>query len=276
MNWQDKAKTQVYRKLNRPGLRFLLAGMATVQASYKTRKPCRITYDGAWIQEFPNGTLVEPSLRLRVLPEIERTMRDMFMYQYLPAPGDIVVDIGAGSGWETLSFARLVGEFGQVIAVEAHPATFACLNEMCRRNRLRNVSTVHCAITGTDEAAWIGDSDHHTANSVFGATAGILVLGLTLDSLFRAFRLPRVDLLKINIEGAERPALNGMTRMIHQTRNVCIACHDFRAEAGDPEEMRTRCDVIRFLERNGFDVVLRTLESRPWIRDCVYGVNRNL
>jgi hypothetical protein len=76
MKWHDRVKTQVYRILNRPGLRFLLSSLATIQASLKVGKYCRITYDGAWIQKFPNGTL-----RLRVLPEIERTMRDMFMYQ---------------------------------------------------------------------------------------------------------------------------------------------------------------------------------------------------
>jgi FkbM family methyltransferase len=271
--WKEKARSTVYGALNRPGFRFLLSAWTSVHSTVNVGELCWVHYEGAWIQRFPTGTLVEPSLRLRVLPEIERTMRDCFMHQYLPRIGDVIVDIGAGSGWQTLVFSHLVGDSGRVIAVEAHPYTFHCLNEMCRRNKLRNVSTLHCAITATDGAVSITDSEHHTSNCTLEVKSGISVLGLTLDTLVRIFRLPRVDFLRMNIEGAEGPALSGMMDMIRRTRYVCIACHDFRADAGDSDQMRTKAEVLSFLKRNDFDITTRSSDPRPWVRDCVYGRN---
>lgn len=275
LKWKERARAQIYRILNRRGFRSILATSAAIQASIRVRGICSVSYDGAWIQKFPTGILVEPSLRLTILPEIEKTMQDTFMHQYQPRAGDIVVDIGAGPGWEALCFSRMVGESGRVIAVEAHPRIFACLDEMCRRNKLRNVTAVNCAITAGQGSVLIGDEDHYMSNSILNAGSGISVLGLTLDTLFRSFSLPRVDLLAMNIEGAERLALGGMTEVIRHTRYVAIGCHDFRADLGDPEEMRTKSDVISFLEKNGFELVLRSSDPIACLRDCVYGLNRN-
>src|SRR6516165_8867283 len=86
----------------------------------------------------------------------------------------------------------------------------------------------------------------------------------------------RVDLLKMNIEGAERLALSGMGEMVQKTRNVCISCHDFLANGGGPNEMRTKADVIDFLKQNGFLVSLRESDGRCNVRDYVYGQNEKL
>ena len=41
-----------------------------------------------------------------------------------PQPGDIVLDVGAGTGTEALPLSQLVGDKGKVVSIEAHPATF--------------------------------------------------------------------------------------------------------------------------------------------------------
>ena len=87
--------------------------------------------------------------------------------------------------------------------------------------------------------------------------------------------LSRVDFLKMNIEGAERFALSGMGEMLRKTKNVCIACHDFLADEGGPDELRTKADVIAFLKQNGFVVSLRESEG-DFLRNYVYGLNEKL
>ena len=100
--------------------------------------------------------------------------------------------------------------------------------------------------------------------------------GTTLDNIFGSLALSRVDYLKMNIEGAEGPALSGMRELVQHTRNVCISCHDFLADTGGPNELRTKANVVHFLKENGFAVSLRESDVRSNVRDFVYGVNQKL
>jgi FkbM family methyltransferase len=271
----NKLKHSVYKVLNRPGFRSILAALATVAATVRARKLCTVSYDGEWVQRFPSCTLVEPRLTLWTPRELEKLFFDLWMHQYLPKEGDTIVDVGAGTGWETLFFSRSAGVSGRVISIEAHPKTFRCLTKMCKENGLENVTLIQAAIADREGEVQLSDSDEHEANSIVGVAAGIRVAATTLDSIFRSLGLSRVDFLKMNIEGAERFALLGMGEMAQKTKNVCISCHDFLAEDGGSNELRTKTDVINFLGAKGFAVSLRESEGR-WIRDFVYGTNERL
>lgn len=52
------------------------------------------------------------------------------------------------------------------------------------------------------------DSEHH-ANSMLKTGGGVEVPANTLDALMAELGTDQVDLLKMNIEGAERPAMAG-------------------------------------------------------------------
>jgi len=273
---RNKLKHSLYKLLNRPGLRSVLAALATISATVRVGKLCKVSYEGEWVQRFPSCTLVEPRLSLWTPKQIERATFDYWMYQYLPREGDTIVDVGAGTGWETLFFSRRVGMSGRVISIEAHPRTFHCLSKMCEKNRLENVTLVQAAVVDQELEVQISDSDEHEANSTIKVGSGIRVPGTTLDYIFRSLGLSRVDLLKMNIEGAERLALSGMGEMAQKTKYVCISCHDFLANEGGPNQLRTKADVIRFLKQNGFAVLLRESDGRCTVRDYVYGLNERL
>ena len=57
-------------------------------------------------------------------------------------PGEVVADIGAGSGYFTVRFARAVGDAGRVYAVDVSPDMIRHLNRRLRDAGIRNVSTV--------------------------------------------------------------------------------------------------------------------------------------
>jgi FkbM family methyltransferase len=192
--------------------------------------------------------------------------------------GDVVVDVGAGIGEETVYYSRLVGSSGCVVAIEAQPHTFVCLEKTIKRNGLTNVTAVNCAITGSTQEVFVtDDTDRHLWNTIIGGDkAGVSIPGRTLDSVLGELQIDQVDFLKMNIEGAEEPALAGMTQTVAKTRFATIACHDFIADGGGPESMRTRAAVHRFLEAHGFDIVRRDADLRPWVCDHLYGANRRL
>src|SRR2546430_1467393 len=99
---RNKLKHSLYGLLNRPGLRSILTVLATIYATVKVGKLCKVSYEGEWVQRFPSCTLVEPRLTLWSPEEIEKAAFDYWMYQYVPNDGDTIVDVGAGTGWETL------------------------------------------------------------------------------------------------------------------------------------------------------------------------------
>ncbi len=264
----------MYESLNHRGFRFILAVAGTAYTTLRARKFCRVHYEDAWVHNFPNAVLVEPEILLPLHSELENISADAWTYRYKPGEGDIVLDVGAGTGWDTLYFSRLVGVSGKVISIEAHPRTFSCLRRMCLLNQLENVALLNLAVTAMESDVFISDRIAHQANTIMDEDKGIRVRGRDLDSIVSALALPRIDLLKVNIEGAERLAIAGMSETIRKTRYVCISCHDFLADQGEGDQLRTKTEVSSFLEQCGFEIETRASDGRPYVRDIVYGHNR--
>jgi FkbM family methyltransferase len=235
----------------------------------------RIFPDGeVWIHQTDFGYFAYPHPYIRLdLREFEETTRRNFFWGYTPKSGDVVLDIGAGVGEETMTFSKAVGSRGKVVCIEAHPKTHACLEALVRYNRLANVITIQQAVTEPSQAdATIDDSDHYLSNRL--GSSGIRVSATTVDAISRQLGLGRVNFLKMNIEGAERFAIRGMTETLQQTETLCVCCHDFLAKENGDESYRTKSVIRDFLQRNGLKVVERSEVGSPaYISDQIWAFN---
>ena len=200
---------------------------------------------------------------------------DYCLRYYRPKPGDVIIDVGAGVGRDTFIFSSEVGESGKVVSVEAHPTTFLCLTKMCKYNGLKNVTAINLAVTDKDSLVFIEDSKDNPVDNrlVADEEKGIPVKSTTVDQIAEDLGITDVDFIKMNIEGAEKLAIKGMANTIKQTRQVCIACHDFLAEKYGDAEMETKKAVIEFLENNNFKVFTREDDEIEWLSYCIYGIN---
>ncbi len=135
-------------------------------------------------------------------------MDDLLWRDYRPGPGDVVLDLGAGNGGETFYLARMVGETGRVIAVEAAPGPYAELAGLVSLNGWRHVEPVHAAVTDTPGTVTIQDDESWVGSSIY-AGSGVPVRATTIDDICADLGIDHVDWLKMNIEGAERDALRG-------------------------------------------------------------------
>src|SRR5438876_11003840 len=115
----------VVDRLDRPGRRLLLTAPGSLWVSLKYRSPCLVYWrDGAWIHHYRGARIPHASLGRAAPPDVfTAEARDIFLHAYTPRPGDIVFDVGAGIGAETLLFSRLVGPSGRVISLEPPPRT---------------------------------------------------------------------------------------------------------------------------------------------------------
>jgi len=184
-----------------------------------------------------------------------------FFHAYTPTLGDIVVEVGAGAGSETSDLARMVGDTGLVVAVEAHPTSFGLLLE---RVSATNVVFVHAAASDRVGEAWVTDDGDLIREHVVGIPypGAISVPAVTLDSVCVSYG--HIDFLKMNIEGSEVSALRGATETLAKTTNVCVSCHDFLG-------MLTRTRVKQVLEDAGFTVFSRADAEDSCRADYLYG-----
>jgi FkbM family methyltransferase len=259
--------------LDRPGGRALLGQLLTAR-SHMLGNNARIFYDDAWIHRFGDGFVADwrPSPS-RNLPRLLEKQRRYWLSLYAPPPGGVVIDVGAGIGTEALMFASCVGETGRVIAIEAHPKTYACLVKTCEYNAARTVTPLNIALVDREQVVMLADDSHHIGNAIATQPADSLpVRGRALDDVCAELGITDVAYVRMNIEGAEQLAIKGMDRTIERTAFVGIACHDFKADKTGNEFFRTKKIVREYLAGKGFQLLERAGES-PWTRDYVYAYN---
>jgi len=142
--------------------------------------------------------------------------------------GMTFVDLGAFCGYYTLLASRLVGPSGRVYAFEAHPANYAYLMRNIEANGCGNVVAINKAAFNRNGKAVLvleKDADHHWLSSSAppsGNGASIEVPTLSLDDFFAGEGWPSVDLVKIDIEGSEEAALEGMRELSRRNPHMSL------------------------------------------------------
>jgi FkbM family methyltransferase len=264
--------------LDRPGLRVVVLPLVN-WLGRRAGGVTKIFYEeGVWIHKTWDGYFPYPQPFLRLDPSIfERATRMNFFWGYKPKVGDVIVDVGAGVGEEALTFSRAVGASGRVICVEANARTYRCLQKLVEYNHLKNVTAIHEAVSDTSgEVVKIEDSRDYLKNRITGR-GGAEVPGSTVDAIYQRVGLRHVNFLKMNIEGAERLAIRGMTETLAHTEVICICCHDFLANSTGDDSLRTKSSVRQLLEQTGLHVVERPGGGLPrYIGDQVWGYNQQI
>lgn len=276
-------KRNIANFLDRSGGRSILAGITTFLARRELGPEARVFHDGRLWIHFANSMFFPDDRRFcyydssfkgwAQLPAMYiKDAEDYWFRRYQPRQGDVVFDIGAGRGEDTLAFSRAVGATGRVVAIEAHPLTYELLEAFCRLNHLGNASLLNLAVMDKQGEISLVESDDWRANAVAadGAQSSIRIPSRTLDQICSELDIRHIDFLKMNIEGAERYALPGMENMIASTKAICIACHDFLTDRGLGEHYRTKQFVEEFLANHGFRTVSYPEDLRDFVRCHVY------
>ena len=148
-------------------------------------------------------------------------------------PGQVFVDVGANIGYFTLLGATLVGPEGTCVGIEAHPR----LAELLQRNVI--INGLHGYVTTWQLAAWSETTElklHVRRN--FASNSSVASIGpdalkrlgdtekvvevhaVRLDDLLDD--LPRVDVMKVDTEGAEVQVFAGLTGIMASNPAITI------------------------------------------------------
>lgn len=241
-----------------------------VMALKHDRRRFGVDRSGNWINAQPEGTFVGPDLHTAYYDQIHQAVASYWFHDYAPRAGDVVIDVGAGIGEDAVVLSNMVGPNGRVHAIEAHPGTHACLKSTVACSNITNIDVHLLAITAENGTVSITDDANHLANSIIGTVGGIEIEAQSLDTFIEQSGHQAIDLLKMNIEGAERGALLGLERHAAKIRNMAISCHDFVADKGGGEQFRTKQDVRQRLLDLGFTVVERSDATKAWEADVLF------
>lgn len=195
------------------------------------------------------------------------------VFQRQLRPGGTVMDVGANWGYFTLLAAAAVGPTGAVVSLEPDPRQFESLARNVEMNGFTHVKTVRAAASARPGRVTLvgyaddeenrgvtriaGDGDQTTA----GAARQFDVDAVTIDGLVPPVR--EVDLVKIDVEGAEDLVLQGMREglSLQRYRAVLLELHPglLKARGVDPES------CLALLQQYGY---------RGWTIDASPGAYR--
>lgn len=157
-----------------------------------------------------------------------------------------MLDLGANAGEFSSAAVEKLG--GRCVAVEANP-------ELVQKIPSGSIQIMHAAAWNRDEMLSLSITDHPEYSSVTSRppsdlTRTVRVEGLTLESIMRRCSVTRVDLMKVDIEGAEIPLLLG------SSDQVLSAIGQITVEFHESHGLISQADVAavyKRLDELGFD-----------------------
>lgn len=194
----------------------------------------------------------EISFGLFLDPEARGEDHDFFR-GYL-RPGDVVVDVGANVGTLALTASRCAAK---VYAIEAHPRIFRMLEANIALNRRTNIVALNAAAGDKEGVLTFSDFRCDDRNCVIEGGQGIEVPSRRLDDWLKD--VPRIDLLKIDVEGFEKWALAGAGEVLKRT-----SCLYFESFDANFEKYGYDCrEIFDLLRKAGFTIYRRDWTPLP-------------
>ncbi len=169
-------------------------------------------------------------------------------------PGQTFIDVGCNKGDFSLLAAKIVGEGGSVLAFEPEPDNCQWIEKSIKLNNYENIKLFQLALADKNEDAqlYLGEkSGWHSlvSNPGNAQKSTIKVKKRTLDSIFDEAGNTRVDIIKIDVEGAEMEVLRGASVMFKNNPELTVLL-DLHPHMGvNPVEV---CD---FLTEKGFNIL---------------------
>jgi FkbM family methyltransferase len=135
-----------------------------------------------------------------------------------PEKGFHVADVGAYRGWFTAISSKIVGSGGRIYSFEPEPSNFEYLRKVCLLGRLKNVLCFRLAISDNDGFDLLYLSKNPSMHSLVlrRGYRKITVPCRKLDTMAKLIKFPKLDLIKIDVEGAELKVLRGCRSVVNQ------------------------------------------------------------
>lgn len=142
------------------------------------------------------------------------------------SPGKTFVDVGANLGIYALVASRIVGPSGRVIAFEPSQQSFLLLKENVALNSFANVQIYPAAVSDRTGKAFLYHGADPSQSSLGKdpclKSKGEEVVTQSLDNALSQASVECVDLIKMDVEGAEELVVRGANKVISSYKPTII------------------------------------------------------
>ena len=191
--------------------------------------------------------------------------------------GDTVIDIGTNIGFSLLNMAKIIGSDGLVIGFEPDPANFIQLEKNISLNDFTNLKVNKKGLG--DKPGKFKLENRIESNSGMkriGSSVDYVEVEIdTLDNFISASNnsLPKIDLIKIDVEGFELNVLKGALNTIRKYYPVLfieVDDNNLRDESASAREL------IHFIAENDYEMVnaenKMIVKEEDYFRNCHYDI----
>lgn len=142
------------------------------------------------------------------------------LFQKIIKNGDVCVDVGGNVGYFSLLFAQLTGIQGKVFSFEPIMRNYLVIKLAAEINAIKNLTVVDSVVSDHSGECFISipSSDGayaHLTNGKQKQNNTINVRSTTLDAFAKEQGI-KIDVLKIDVEGAEKLVLDGSTNILSE------------------------------------------------------------
>jgi FkbM family methyltransferase len=145
-------------------------------------------------------------------------------------PTDIIIDGGANQGIFSLAFASLSKKI-KIFSVEPFKYCHKILKENLKINLFKNVTIIPKVLSNTIASHQLDYSKSNVSASIvrdFGGEKTLTISSTTIDEITLKYKLQKIDLIKLDIEGAELAALKGGSRSIQKfIPKIVLECNNY-------------------------------------------------
>jgi len=164
----------------------------------------------------------------------------------------VIFDCGANIGTSVLYFAQIFSN-AKIIAFEPDPNIFKLLEDNVKLNEIKNVDLINKAVWINEEGIDFG-IEGADGSSIYSDNNKIKVSSCRLKSLIE--KENKIDLLKIDIEGAEVEVLKDCEGSLNKVDNIFIEYHSFVDRSQELELL------LALLSKNGFRYFIKQEADR--------------
>lgn len=180
---------------------------------------------------------MDDGTRLKLAPIYDYVQREIYLYkgryiyeshivQWLRnflKPGMNVMDIGAHVGYYLGPICQSINPSGTCLFIEPYPEHYALLQENAQNSGYKDAILINASVSDTIGSATLFPAKDSGRNSLVRNPVTnekpINVQATTIDDLCTKYDLQKIDLLQIDIEGAETLALQGAKKCL-QTKTI--------------------------------------------------------
>lgn len=165
-------------------------------------------------------------------------------------PPKVIIDAGANIGLTSIYFANKYPD-AKIIAIEPEQSNYDLLEENIAL--YPNIIPVHAALWNKNEiinlidpglGKWGFMTELKNSSENQRAKTCHDVMAITVDNIIQEHNLSKIDILKIDIEGAEREVFFDTSSWIDKVDSIIIELH---------ERMKTGCNRSFYNGSSGFD-----------------------